>query len=72
MITDAKATAPAKWYPKGTAPMDGKWCWASDGERVWIVMGHKDGSLRSKEASSVKFWTRDYIPEPPTSPTPGG
>jgi hypothetical protein len=51
--------------------MDGKWCWASDGDRVWIVMGHKDGSLRAKEASLVKFWTRDYIPEPPTSPTPG-
>ena len=66
MGADAAVTHPAVWHPKETAPMDGKWVWASDGERVWIVMAHKDGTLRSPSASAVRYWTRDFIPEPPT------
>ena len=70
MLTDAAATAPAKWHPKETAPMDGKWCWASDGTNVWVVIGPKDGTLRSATASSVKFLTRDYIPAQPIPEPP--
>lgn len=68
LVADAAETAQADWRTKDSAPMDGKWCWASDGERVWLVMAHKDGTLRSDGASAVKFWTRDFIPEPPHAP----
>lgn len=70
MTEDAAETRPAVWYSKETAPMDGKWCWASDGKNIWIVIGHKDGTLRSDRASAVHYWTRDYIPEPPVSTPP--
>ncbi len=65
MLEDAAETKPAVWHDKSTAPMDGKWCWASDGKNIWIVCGHKDGTLRSDRAGAVRYWTRDYIPEPP-------
>lgn len=68
LLTEAELTAKATWHPKETAPMDDKWCWATDGERVWLVLGHKDGTLRSPEASAVKFWSRDFIPAPPGTP----
>jgi hypothetical protein len=62
-----KSTRPVVWKPQGTAPMDGRKIWVSDGERVWLITAHSDGSHNDPSSATLcKFWTDADIPDPPT------
>jgi hypothetical protein len=53
-----------KWQPIETAPTDGRRLWISDGNDVWDIIAHADGS--HKTARMCKFWMNAVWPTPPT------
>lgn len=55
------------WRPISTEPADGKSIWISDGERVWLGIAHKDGSLKLPSASLCKYWMTAETPAPPAA-----
>ncbi len=56
-----------KWQSIETAPTDGRDIWVSDGDEVWHIIAHKDGTHKEPEATKCKFWMNMYWPEPPNA-----
>ena len=50
------------WHTRDETPPDG-WIWASDGVRVWIIMGR--GKPLSAGATAALYWCDALIPGPP-------
>lgn len=58
----------ATWRSREETPPDGQWIWASDGDRVWLLVG--DGEPIPASARNVLFWTPAAVPRPPNARKP--